>query len=299
MHKWTPKSRSARSMPAAWGSEFNQFVGSEQGVVSMTPGGEILDAGNSGANTVEAEIITQGVDLAATLLTQPPASVAGGSKSTAAVRIAEDGTLIAAGTIAIDLEISDTPQGSGGTTVIPVPQRIHLKRLQNHTYKVHFLYPQNLTTAGYYLVAVVNNGSSPTLKDLNLENNTATSTRAVNIAPPFISLAASAVNDIQIRPGQARRGDLYRNQRRQRDRQGDDDHRVLLSPDQTTADGTAVDTAKLPLNQPAGKTKVYHVSFKLPTTLAPATYYLIAVLDPLDDLGSLTIPVRPPSIRRR
>lgn len=62
---------------------------------------------------------------------------------------------------------------------------------------------------------------------------------------------------------------------------------LLLSTDQTAADGTAVDTAKLSLNQPVAKSKVYRVSFKLPTTVAPAAYYLIAVLDPLDDLGSI------------
>jgi len=46
----------------------------------VTPGGELLDAANSGTNTVEAEIITAGVDLTTTLLTAPPAAVTGGMK---------------------------------------------------------------------------------------------------------------------------------------------------------------------------------------------------------------------------
>jgi hypothetical protein len=204
------------------------------------------------------------------------------------VRIAEDGTLTAAGTIAIDLQISNSAQGSGGTTVISLPERIHLKRLQNHTYKVHFVYPQNLTTADYYLVAVVNNGSSPTLKDLNLENNTATSGSAVNIAPPFISLAASALSATStFEAGKPATVIFTVTNNGNVTARGVTTVELLLSSDQTAANGTTVGTEKLPLNQPAAKSRVYHVSFNLPTTVTAGTYYLIAVLDPLDDLGSI------------
>ena len=51
---------------------FMQLTQSDQGVIAMTSGGELLDVGNSGANTVEAAIVAMGLDLTAKVVASFP-----------------------------------------------------------------------------------------------------------------------------------------------------------------------------------------------------------------------------------
>jgi hypothetical protein len=61
---------------------------------------------------------------------------------------------------------------------------------------------------------------------------------------------------------------------------------ILASPDGTVANGTQIVEPTLLLNLPAGITRKYRLSFKIPSTLLSAgTYVLIAVLDPANTLN--------------
>jgi len=73
-------------------------------------------------------------------------------------------------------------------------ERINLRLAQNHSYRIAFVYPQNINAGSYYLVAVVDNGSAPALKNLDPQDELSASTNTVDIAPPFISLAGSALS---------------------------------------------------------------------------------------------------------
>ena len=61
-------------------SAFLQLTQTDQGVIAMSTGGDLLDVGTNGANTVEAAIVAMGLDLAATLSASLPASIIGGGK---------------------------------------------------------------------------------------------------------------------------------------------------------------------------------------------------------------------------
>jgi uncharacterized delta-60 repeat protein len=269
------------------GAEFAAFISSAQGVVSLTPGGEILDAGNSGSDTVEAELITAGVDLAASLLASLPAAVTGGSKALVTVTITESGTDQATGTVTIDLELADDAQGDGETTFKTLPENINLREKQSRSYHISFLYPSSITAGSYYLVADVDNGSSATLADLDPENNLAASKAAVSIAPPFVSLTGSSLSTTSTftldKPAAI---EFTLTNNGNVPAKGTITVDVILSTDQTAADGTIIDPVKLVVSLSAGKSKPNRISFKLPSTITAGSYYLIAVIDPTDSIGS-------------
>jgi uncharacterized delta-60 repeat protein len=269
------------------GAEFAAFSSSAQGVVSLTPGGEILAAGNSGSDTVEAELITAGVDLATSLLASLPAAVTGGSKAVVTITITESGNDQATGTVTIDLELADDAQGDGETTFKTVPEKINLKEKQSRSYHISFVYPSSITAGSYYLVADVNNGTSATLADLNPQNNLAASKAAVNVAPPFVSLAGTDLSTPStFTPGKPVAATFTLTNDGNIPAKGPITVDVILSSDQTAADGTIIDPAKLVVSLPAGKSKPNRITFKLPSTITAGSYYLIAVIDPTDSIGS-------------
>jgi uncharacterized delta-60 repeat protein len=269
-------------------SIFDQFINSSQGVVAITSGGEILDAGTSGTNTVEAELVVAGVDLTASLLSQPPTAITGGTKETVSVQVAESGTSLASGTVTIELEIAADPQGDGATALKIVPEKINLRQQQSRTYRIAFVYPQSVTAGNYYLVADVQNGTSPALKDLNAANNVSPSKSAVDIAPPLISLQGSNLTVASpVTAGKIAQAIFTVTNNGNITAKGVATVDLILSTDQTTADATMTAVSKLSAGLAAGKSRVYRVALKLPTTLAPGPCYLIAVIDPLDTLGAM------------
>ena len=107
---------------------FKQPTQSDQGVIAMNSGGELLDAGNSGGDTVEAAIVATGLDLTATLMSALPQSVVGGEKGTATVSVGEAGTTLAAGTFTVELFASSTRYlATGQTPFQSVPEKLKLK----------------------------------------------------------------------------------------------------------------------------------------------------------------------------
>jgi uncharacterized delta-60 repeat protein len=269
------------------GAEFAAFISSSQGAESMTTGGAILDAGNNGTNTIEAELVTAGIDLAGSLLATIPAAVTGGAKGVASVAIAEDGTDQATGSVTIELQAATDALGDGATTFKSIPEKINLRHSQHHSYRISFNFPQNLTAGNYYLVAVVDDDALTSYQDLNEQNNLAANPSAVNIAPAFVNLVGASVTATStFTAGKAARVSFTLTNDGNVIAKGATVVDLRLSYATTIAGGAAIDTAKVAVNLPATpKPHIYHVSFKLPASVAAGTYYLIAVIDPLDSLG--------------
>ena len=146
------------------------------GVASGT-GGDILEGLNSGTNTVEAAIITAGVDLAISVLSSLPASAHAGSKATATIQITEKGTQTAIATVTIQLELASDAQGTNASPPQNFSQRLNLRKGKGKNYHLKFLYPTD-ASGSYYLVATLNVGS---LRQLNPADLSAASRTAVRI----------------------------------------------------------------------------------------------------------------------
>ena len=164
------------------GAAFDAFTSSLQGVVAVTQGGEILTAGNSGADTVEAELIAAGVDLVTKVLSALPASVLAGVKGKLSVTITESGTTAAKGVVTIALSFATDADGSNASTPVNFSEKVNLKQGQTKPYKLTFTYPTGLSGGAYYALASVVNGAGVPA-DLNDANNTAADAAAVTIAP--------------------------------------------------------------------------------------------------------------------
>jgi uncharacterized delta-60 repeat protein len=151
--------------------EFEMFLGSAQGIIATTPGGDLAVAGNSGGFTEEGQLIAMGIDLAASLLASLPASLRDGASVTLTIGVKEDGSSSTSGSATVQLFISDSSDTSSlGTQVYSKPQALKLKPLQSRNFKLKIKIPTSVTAGSYYLVAQVNISS---MRDLNLLNNIA------------------------------------------------------------------------------------------------------------------------------
>jgi uncharacterized delta-60 repeat protein len=263
------------------GAEFAAFTSSEQGTVALTTGGELLDVGTSDTNTVEAALVTAGVDLAAALVAKLPTAALEGAKETATVKVIEAGTDVATGTVTIQLYAS--PDGLLDTGLAPfqsINEKINLKQTQSHSYKLSYKLP---ATAGSYFV--VANIASDALPELNANNNDAPTASAVAVAAPFIDLAGAGLTTLRAptagKPATisftvANNGNILARSV---------PVEILASPDGTVAAGTEIIEPTLKLNLQPGAEHVYRLTVRIPTTLVSGTYMLVAVLDPANTLG--------------
>jgi uncharacterized delta-60 repeat protein len=271
---------------ATLATEADQLIASKQGSAVLNAGSEILAVGNAGGNTVEAEVITQGVDLSAAVVTQLPASIAGGTKSFANVQITENAPDIARGSVTIILEITTDAQGNGATVVKTLTQKINLAGGQSHTYKIPFVYPANLPAGNYYLLANVLGDGSAAMRELNQLNNLSPAGHTVAITPPFVSLAGSALSAAKtFTPGKSAGIEFTLTNDGNVVSKGKTEVDVYLSTDQSVEGGTLVSDKPFAIALQPAASHVYRQSFVLPKTLAAGTYTLIAVVDPVKSLG--------------
>ncbi len=268
-------------------SEANQLIASKQASAVLNTAGEILAVGNSGANTVEAEVITQGVDLSAAVLTPPPASIAGGTKAFANVQITENAADIARGSVTITLELTTDTRGNGAIAVKTLTQKINLIGGRSHTLRIPFVYPTNLT-GNYYLMANVVGDGTAGMRELNQLNNLSPAGSAVAITPPFITLAGSSLLGISsaFTPGRPAQVEFTLTNDGNVIAHGRTAVYLYLSTDQTIADGTLVSSKPFVVALQPGASHAYRQSFMVPAILRAGTYTLIAVVDPLKSLGS-------------
>lgn len=269
---------------SALGAEFDAFTSSLQGVVASTTGGEILSAGNSGANTVEAELIAAGIDLLTKLLSSVPAAVLAGSRATAAISITENGTQATSGVVTVTLELATDAAGDGAVTIGTASERISLKQAQARSYRLPYTYPDTLA-GSYYLLATVTDPAGAT--ELNPANNTAASATAIAVASPFIALDGSGLTTSSALAGGkiatfsitvTNNGNVLA--------AGHTTLQLLLSPDETPADGTPIATQPLVVSLAAGRSRTYRFSTKFPATAPIGTFNLLALLDPTNTLGT-------------
>ena len=268
-------------------SEFQSFVNSSQGAVALTQGGDLLDVGNSGVDTVEAAIVAAGVDLAAKLIARLPAAALQGAKGNLSVTITEDGSDPASGTVTIQLYAS--PDGQVDSGLMPfqsASEKINLKAGQSRTFAIHYSLDFN---GNDYVVADVVDGSG--LSDLNPNNNAAASSSAVDAAAPFVQLSAGSTLSVHrtLAAGKtsslsftiANDGNVLAHS---------SPIEILASPDGTFASGITIAQSTLALAlQPNGKSRTYHLITKIPATLSSGSYTLLAVLDPNNTLGQPTL----------
>ena len=261
--------------------EFMEFQQSEQGVLAVTQGGELLDVGNSGTNTIEAKIVTTGVNLAAALIAKLPPAALEGARGSLSVKITESGANPASGMITIQLYASPDGQVDNGLTPFQsFPERINLKANQSRTFPLRYVLPAN--AGAYYLLANVNPGS---LHSLDTNIVPAISPSAVKVAAPFIDLAGMNLTSLN-NPAAGKlatisftvtnNGNILAHSA---------PVQILASLDGTVANGTQIAEPTLLLNLPPGVTRTYRLSFKIPATLAANTYVLVAVLDPGNTLN--------------
>lgn len=267
------------------GSAFDSFINSQQGVVATTVGGAILAAGNSGANTVEAQIIIAGVDLVAGVTGALPAAVPGGMKGTATVTVGENGSTLAKGTVTVQLEIATDAQGDGASPLKSVAEKINLRQGVSHAYKLAFVFPAGILANNYYLLVTILDGA--TLNDLDANNNTALSTHTIDISPPSISLSGSSLGSTTANVAGKSAGvefDLTNS--------GNvlAHGRILIdlyfSTDDTTTGGMQVASVPLVVSLAAGKAHLYHLKFSLSKTAVAGSFNLLALIDPANALGA-------------
>lgn len=271
---------------ATLATEADQLIASKQGSAVLNAAGEILAIGNAGDNTVEAEVITQGVDLSAAVLTQLPTSIAGGTKSFANVQITENAADTAKGTVTINLEITTDAQGNGATVVKTLTERISLTGGRSNIYKIPFVYPANLPTASYYLLANVAGDGSAAMRELNQLNNLSPAGHTVAITPPFVTLAGSALSaTTTFTPGRSAGIEFTLTNNGNVVAKGKTELDLYLSTDQTVESGTLVSSKPFAVALQPGANHVYRQNFVLPKTFAAGTYTLIAVVDPAKSLG--------------
>jgi uncharacterized delta-60 repeat protein len=284
----TSASLSATAQPAgdlSVTTEANQLIALRQGSAVLNAGGEILAVGNSGANTVEAEVITHGVDLSATVVSQLPASIAGGTRAFANVTITENAPDTANGTVTITLELTTDTQGNGAIVVKTLTQKINVLGGHSRTFKIPFIYPTNLT-GNYYLLANVAGNGTAAMRELNQLNNLSPAGGTVAITPPFITLAGSSLlAESAFTPGRPASIEFTVTNDGNVLARGKTAVDLYLSADQTLADGTLISDKPFAISLQPGASHVYSQRFVLPATVASGTYTLIAVIDPLKSLG--------------
>jgi uncharacterized delta-60 repeat protein len=264
-------------------AEFAQFQQSSQGVVAVTQGGELLDVGNSGANTVEAAIVTAGIDLATTLLAKLPMAALEGARGTLSVKITNSGVDLANGSVSIQLYASPDGQLDVGLTPFKTyPERVNLKPAHGSSFLLHYALPA--TAGNFYVVANVVPVSA-SLSELNTNNNDSASQSPVQVAPPFVDLSGSALTSIATPAAGkfttidftvANNGNILAKPA---------PVQILASPDGTVASGTQIAEPKVVFNLAPSTTRKYHLTFRVPTTLPANTYVLVAVLDPGNSLN--------------
>ncbi|HET6250235.1 MAG TPA: delta-60 repeat domain-containing protein [Tepidisphaeraceae bacterium] len=258
--------------------EFDEFKQSTQGVVTMTPGGELAAIGNSDGNTVEATIVTSGLDLAATLMTAFPQSVVGGGKGTATVVIREAGTSLVSGTYTLELFASNTQYVASTTTAFgSIPEKLKLKTGMAKSLHIKFAYPSSLAQGDYYLVAAISPG---TAADLNLSNNSSESTAPVLIAPPFVLLSGSALSAPTFAASKPALVSITLTNAGNITAAAESAVEFFASPDGALADAIPLPTVPLRLNLKPNTPHVYRLKLSLPSNLPANTYVLLALLDP-------------------
>jgi Tol biopolymer transport system component len=255
--------------------------------------GNAVAAGTLGTVPVAVAGTGQVADLVPTVTLAGPATVVGGAKGTATVRVTNNGTAPASGPLAISLYATtgttlDLP-GARLIATVNAPKPVTLRAGASKTFKVRFNYPAGpnpnggTDPAAYTFLASVDEPGAIT--ESNETNNVAATAEPVTVAPAFVELAPSFDGGS---PATAARG-----------------ARLLLTPAlQNTGTAKAAGVAKVSVLfsadgspdltdavvvaadrkinlKPGAKAQKQKISVTVPTDLPPGTYTLIVILNTL------------------
>jgi hypothetical protein len=132
-----------------------------------------------------------GPDLAPQVADGLPSAVVGGGKGAVTVRVANRGLQRASGPVAVKLFASpDATLDAGDTEVTAVTRSLRVKSGGTSAVRLKFNYPTGLPAGSYFLLAQVDAG--PVVGGANGSNDVAAAPAPVQIAPPFVDLAATS-----------------------------------------------------------------------------------------------------------
>lgn len=301
----------------------------------FAPGGGTLDAGDSGAYTVNVlanrvgdvagnpvaagtlgtvQVAVEGsgavADLVPVLTVSGPATVVGGAKGRATVRVTNAGAATASGPLEISLYASTGPLldlgGSQLITTTTAAKPVTLRAGASKTFKFRFTYPTipnpdgSTTGVAYTILAAVDEPGAITESDET--NNVAAAPAPVTIAPALADLSLSyeaASPATAARGGKLLLTPALRNLGNAK-AAGTAKVSVLFStdpaPDLTDAVAVAADR-KISL-KPGGRPQNQKIAVTVPPDLAPGTYTLIVILntlgsipEPTPELSIITAPM--------
>lgn len=262
---------------------FMQLVQSDQGVGAMVQSGTLIDVGNSDANTVEAEVIVAGVDLSAVYTSKFPGAVLGGAKQSVSVQVTEAGNVLAEGTFAIDLYLSTNPLlGSDQNPFQTFPVKVKLQPDMKTTFNLQFDYPTSVSDGSYYLIATVDTGS---IVDLNPGNATVSSAAALDLAQPYVQLDGTTLQAPAFNGTRPAAVSFTVTNNGNFPATKTSAVQILASVDGSLADAVTIVTAPINFNLKPGQSRVFRKTVSLKPSLPPATYNLLALLDPAGVYG--------------
>src|SRR5262249_8003223 len=136
---------------------------------------------------VNASTPGSGPDLTGTIVAKglPPA-VVGGAKGSATVLVSNTGSIIAQGTVTVQLFA--TGNGQADAPLGTITKKLKLKPGKSKGLKFKFLYPSNLPDGPYTLVGRID--TLNVVSEQSETNNEATSS-PITIAAPFVDLTGS------------------------------------------------------------------------------------------------------------
>jgi uncharacterized delta-60 repeat protein len=257
---------------------FMQLTQSDQGIIAVTSGGELLDVASSTGNTVEAAIVTMGLDLTASLMAALPPSVIGGAKGTVSVSVTEAGSAPAAGTFMIELIASSSENLT--TTQTPVQsfaEKMSLKAGKAKTYRLKFAYPSSLPAGNYFLAA---NVTAMGERDLNPANNTSVSSTSTTIAQPFVRLKGAGLTAPTFNGAKPAVVSFIITNTGNEPATTASAVQYFASINGTLTGAISLATAPLSLGLKPNVSHVFKAKFSLPSTLPAGSYTLVALLDP-------------------
>jgi hypothetical protein len=148
-------------------AEFTELTQSDQGAIATTSGGELLDVGNNSGNTVEAAIITVGLDLIAAFAKVPATAKAGKPLTvTFIVTNGSDASEAADGNLPIEVESSPDGVIADGVELKTLKKKINLKPGKS----LRLAFAGKLSSSAYVIV-LLDPGAAAFPDNLNAANN--------------------------------------------------------------------------------------------------------------------------------
>jgi hypothetical protein len=214
-----------------------------------------------------------------------PAAVVGGAKASGAtMKVTNDGVVDVKSTVVVTIfACTDAAFDETQDKPIQVFQgvKLALKAGKGKSVKLKFTqYPTTLPDNNYFLIARID--STEAVPELKESDNNAVTANPINIAAPFVDLSGTpGTIKGTLAPGAKISAPINVSNAGNTAVKQSVPVQVVASPgDQTLGNGdVAVATPNVKLSVNPSSSKTAKLTFTLPTTLTPGTYFLLATLD--------------------